>query len=105
LQGQLGETVATYSIVGVDGSSQELAVRNGYQVAQANCIHDATRIDPIAAEAQPALEFVKDAARERYRFFLWSVPVKSGRIQEVICRLQSGQPALAILAITAELGS
>jgi hypothetical protein len=102
LRGQLGETVATYSIVGEDGSSQELAVRNGYEVAQANCIHDATRIDPIAVEAQPALEFIKDAARERYRFFLWSVPVKSGRIQKIICRLHNGQPALAILSITTE---
>jgi hypothetical protein len=102
LLGQLEETVATYSIMGEDGSSQELAVRNGYEVAQANCIHDATRIDPIAVDAQPALEFTKDAARERYRFFLWSVPLKSDRIQKVICRLLSGQPSLAILSITTE---
>ena len=100
--GLLGETVATYVIVGEGGSSQQILIRNGYEVAQANCIYDATRIDPIAVEAQPALEFIKDVAREQYRFFLWSVSVRPCRIQKLICRLNSGQPDLAILAITME---
>jgi hypothetical protein len=64
LLGQLGEIVATYSIVGDDGSWQDLPVRNGYEVVQANCIHDATRIDPIATQAPAALEFSKDPARD-----------------------------------------
>jgi beta-glucuronidase len=102
LRGQAGETVAVYSIVGTQGASQDVPVRNGMELAQANCIDDATRIDPIAQEAQPALEFKKDIVREQYRFFLWSVPVKAGRVQSVRCRLNNGEPSLAILAITTE---
>lgn len=102
LHGQVGENVAVYSIVGANGAPQDVPVRNGIELAQANCIHEATRIDPIAQEAQPALEFKKDIVREQYRFFLWSVPVKAGRVQSIRCRLNSGQPSLAILAITTE---
>ena len=60
------------------------------------------RIDPVATEAQPAIEFTKDVVREQYQFLLWSVPVKSGRIRNVRCKLNPGQPSLAILAITTE---
>lgn len=102
VHGEAGETAAVYSITGARGVSQDVPVRNGIELAQANCIYDATRIDPIAQEAQPALEFNKDIVRERYRFFLWSIPVKLGRVQSVRCRLNSGQPSLAILAITTE---
>lgn len=102
LRGQAGETAATYTIVVADGAPQEIPVRNGMELAQANCIYDATRIDPIAQQAQPALEFKKDIVRELYRFFLWSVPVKTGRVQSIRCRLKSGQPSLAILAISTE---
>lgn len=102
LRGRSGETVAVYSIAGTNGGSQDIPVRNGFEVAQANRIYDATRIDPVATEAQPAIEFTKDVVREQYQFLLWSVPVKSGRVRNVRCKLNAGQPSLAILAITTE---
>jgi hypothetical protein len=102
LHGTMGETVAVYSVVGANGASQDIPIRNGYEVAQANHIYDATRINPVAIEAQPALQFKKDIVREQYQFLLWSVPVKPGRVQALRCRLNRGQPALAILAITTE---
>lgn len=103
VHGQHGEVVASYSIVGANGSAAEIPVRNGIHVAQANRIYVATRIDPIATEAQPALEFAKDVVREDYQFLLWSVPIKPGWVHSLRCRLNSGQPALAILAVTTEL--
>ena len=102
LRGRSGDTVAVYSITGTNGGSQDIPIRNGFEVAQANRIYDATRIDPVASEAQPAIEFTKDVVREQYQFLLWSVPVKSGRIRNVRCKLNAGQPSLAILAITTE---
>ena len=102
LRGRAGETAAIYSIVGANGGSQDIPVRNGIEVAQANRIFEATRIDPVATGAQPALEFVKDIVREQYQFLLWSVSVKPGRIRSLRCKLNSGQPALVILAITTE---
>lgn len=102
LHGRAGETVAVYSIVGANGASQDIPVRNGIEVAQANRIFEATRIDPVATEAQPALEFAKDVVREQYQFLLWSVSVKPGRIRNLRCKLHKGQPSLAILAITTE---
>jgi hypothetical protein len=103
LRGRAGETAAIYSIVGANGGSQDIPVRNGIEVAQANRIFEATRIDPVATGAQPALEFVKDIVREQYQFLLWSVSVTPGRIRSLRCKLNSGQPALAILAITTEV--
>lgn len=103
LHGQHGESVAVYSIVGANGASQDLPVRNGIETAQANRIYQATRVDPIATEAQAALDFDKDIVREQYRFLLWSVTVKPGQVRSVRCRLNSGQPSLAILAITTEV--
>jgi hypothetical protein len=104
LQGRRGETVAVYSLLGTDGRSQELPVRNGFEVARANRIHAATRIHPVAVEAQPAVEFAKDVVREQYQFLLWSVAVKSRRIRSLKCKLSDGQSCIAILAITAEQG-
>jgi hypothetical protein len=102
LRGRAGEIAAVYSIAGANGTAQDIPVRNGFEVAQANCIYDATRINPIAIEAQPALSFKKDVVREQYQFLLWSVSVKPGKIQNLRCKLNSGQPSLAILAITTE---
>ena len=102
LQGRTGDAVAMYSIVGANGAAQDIPVRNGFEVAQANRIYQATRINPIAIEAQPALEFKKDVVREQYQFLLWSVSIKPGRVQNLRCKLNSGQPSLAILAITTE---
>ena len=102
LRGRSGETVAIYSITGANGGSQDIPVRNGFEVAQANRIYDATRIDPVAIDAQPAIEYTKDIVREQYQFLLWSVPVKSGKVRSVRCKLNAGQPSLAILAITTE---
>jgi glycosyl hydrolase family 2 len=104
LQGHREETVAVYSLVGADGRSQDLPVRNGFEVARANRIHAATRVDPIAVQAQPALEFSKDVVREQYQFLLWSVALRPRRIRSLKCKLNGGQYCLAILAITTEQG-
>ncbi len=102
LRGQSGEAVAVYSIVDSHGASQDFPVRNGLEAAQANRIYQATRVDPIATEAQVALEFAKDIVRERYQFLLWSLSVKRGNVHHIRCKLNSGRPSLAILAITTE---
>ena len=72
------------------------------EVAQANLIHAATRIDPIATQAQPALKYVKDIAREQYQVQLWTVPLERGKVDALVCEMQVGAPPLAIFAITAE---
>ena len=105
VSGSGGGEVAVYTLHYTNGITQNLSVRSGIEVAQSNLIYGATRIDPIATEAQPALEFRRDLAREQYRFFLWSIPIKPGRIQELRCRLKTGQSGLAILAITTEYGT
>ena len=55
----VGDTVAEYSLHYADGKTQVLPVRNGIEIAQANRIHEASRILPIATSAQPALEYIK----------------------------------------------
>jgi hypothetical protein len=100
--GKRGEKAATYWVRYSGGREREAPVRNGMEVAQSNRIHVATRIDPVATGAQRALEYVKDVVREQYQALLWSVPVERGKVESVRCKLEAGQPALAIFAITAE---
>lgn len=103
VSGQRGEVVANYELAYGNGAQRRLPVRNGIEVAQANLIDNATRINPVATQAQPALKFVKDIVREQYQVLLWSIAVESHNMASLVCRLNSGQPALAIFAVTAEI--
>jgi hypothetical protein len=98
----LGETVAEYTLQYAGGKTEVLPVRNGIEVVQANHIHGASRIHPIATSAQPALEYIKDVVREQYRILLWSVPTGKAKLESVHCRLTGGLETLAIFAITTE---
>jgi hypothetical protein len=100
--GKRGERVATYRVRYSEGGERETPVRHGIEVAQSNQIHVATRIDAVATAAQRALEYVKDVVREQYQVLLWSLPVEGGKVESLQCKLESGQPALAVFAITAE---
>ena len=100
--GARGETVATYSVRYAGSTVRQVPVRNGIEVAQANRIYQATRIDPIATSAQRALEYTKDVVREQYQALLWTLPLERGKVESLRCKLSAGQPALAIFAITAE---
>jgi hypothetical protein len=103
VKGQHGEEVAVYRLQYQNGKTQDLPVRNGMEVARANRIYVATRIDPVASGAQKALEYAKDVVREQYQVLLWSVPVEPGsKLASLRCKLNAGQPALAIFAITTE---
>jgi hypothetical protein len=101
--GAIGETVATYTLRYGSGKSREIPLRNGYEVAQANLIAVATRIDPQVMEAQRALVFVKDPVREHYQALLYSLTLESGELTSLRCQLRNQQSALAIFAITVEL--
>jgi len=100
--GKDGEAVGSYTLCYASGKSREIPLRNGYEVVQSNLVHDATRIDPEATEAQRALVFVKDIAREQYQILLFSIPVEGGELASLHCKLNDQQPALAIFALTAE---
>ena len=101
--GKHGEEVAIYSLQYANGKTQNFPVRNGIEVAQANRISVATRMDPLASAAQPALHFIKDIAREQYQVLLLSVLVeRDSKLIGLRCRLHGQQAALAIFAITTE---
>jgi hypothetical protein len=102
IEGKLGQAVATYTLRYSSGSSREVPIRNGHEVVRANLIHVATRVSSEATEAQRALLFIKDLAREHYQILLYSLAVESGKLTSLVCRLNGQQPALAIFAITAE---
>jgi hypothetical protein len=101
--GKDGEAVASYTLRYASGKTREIPLRNGYEVVQSNLVHEATRIDPEATEAQRALVFVKDIAREQYQILLLSIPVEGEKLASLHCRLNGEQPALAIFALTAEV--
>jgi hypothetical protein len=103
LEGEDGDVVATYTIRYAGGKDQHVAVQNGREVARGNLIHLATRIEPVATEAPPALLFVKEWKREQYQVLLLSVPTEGRRITSLNLKLNGEQQPLVIFAITAEL--
>ena len=102
ITGKDGEQVGAYVLEYSNGRTKEIALRNGYEVAQANIIQDATRINPEATETQRALLFVKDTAREHYQVLLYSVPVEDSPLVRIRFRLKGEQSPLALFAITSE---
>jgi hypothetical protein len=102
LVGRHGETVAAYTLRYASGTSREIPLRNGYEVAQSNLIAVATRIDPIVTESQRALVFSKDVVREQYQVLLYSLSLEGGELASLHCQLRSPQSALAIFALSVE---
>ncbi|HVX65979.1 MAG TPA: glycoside hydrolase family 2 TIM barrel-domain containing protein [Bryobacteraceae bacterium] len=126
VKGALGGAVGRYIVTYTDGERQIVELRWGHEVARANLISVATRIDPETAEGERAILFTKDPVREVYQARLLAVPVKPKRIERVAIELAEaaapGAPppqsmhhspgttpgperqALALFAITAERG-
>lgn len=102
LAGHAKEEVAVYTLQYGSGKTERLPVRNGIEVAQCNCVDGATRITPTATAVQPAVEYMKDAAREQYQILLWSISTQHGELASLRCQLNPSQPAIAIFAITLE---
>ncbi len=103
--GKDGDKIAAYTLQYSGGRTAEIPLRNGYEVAQANIIQDAGRIDPQTSESQQALTYVKETAREHYQVLLYSIPVEGATLASIRCRLVGQQPPLALFAITAEEGT
>jgi hypothetical protein len=99
---QNGDKAGSYTLEFSDGRKKEIPLRHGYEVAQANLIQDASRLDPQTTDSQRALLFVKDTAREHYQLLLYSIPVEGATLARIRCRLEAKQPPLAMFAITTE---
>ena len=100
--GHDGEEIARYNLRFASGKTSEVPLRNGYEVAQSNLIDVATRIDPQTTEAQHALLFPKDLAREQYQVLLYSVALDGGELTRLHCTLRNQDSVLALFAITVE---
>ena len=101
--GKAGEVAATYELLSASGEMTEIPLRWGFEVVQGNMIHDGTRILPVAAQAEAAIEYVKDVAREQYQIILYSTPqIKAGTIASLRCKVVDARNWLALFAITGE---
>jgi hypothetical protein len=94
--------MASYGIRYAGGRVQEVPLRNGFEVAVANMVDEATRINPDTTVAQRALVFMKDMVREHYQVLLFSLPVQGGKIESIVWKLNGDQLPLALFAIVAE---
>ncbi len=102
LNGAAGDTVATYQLRYQNGKDKQVPLRAGFEVALANSIHAATRIDPVATATQRAFWFVKDWAREQYQGLLFSLRTEPERLESIHCRLNGPHPLL-LFAVATEL--
>jgi beta-glucuronidase len=103
LVGKGGDIAAVYTVRHASGEKQEIPLRHAIEIARANLIHEATRIEPIATAAPRALVFNKDVVRERYQILLFSLPLRGGAIRSLEIRLNSGEQPLLLFAINAEV--
>jgi beta-glucuronidase len=103
LVGKSGEAAAVYTVQYASGAKQEIPLRHGIEIAGANLIHEATRVDPMAAAAQRALVYKKDAVRERYQVLLFSLPLRGGVVRSLRVRLNPGEEPLLLFAVNAEV--
>jgi hypothetical protein len=101
LEGASGEQVAIYQLRYQSGQTKDIPLRAGFEIAAANAIHEATRIDPVATATQRAFWFIKDWAREHYQGLLFSWPVGPGRLESIRLRLSGPQPLL-LFALSTE---
>jgi hypothetical protein len=102
LHGKAGETAAMYTVQYASGARQQIPLRNGMEIARANLVHEATRVEPVATAAPRALVFTKDTVRERYQILLFTLPLAGGAVDSLRVRLDSDQPLL-LFALNAEL--
>lgn len=102
-EGAAGDVVAAYEFRSQSGVLKRVPLRAGYEVARANLVHAATRVNPAATAAQRAFCFAKDWAREQYQGLLFSVPLGGKHVRSVLCRLEPDQPPLLLFAAAAEL--
>jgi hypothetical protein len=103
LVGKGGETAAVYTVQYASGAKQEIPLRHGIEIARANLIHEATRVDPIATAAPRALIFNKDVVREQYQVLLFSLPLRGGAVRSLQIRLNREEQPLLVFAINAEV--
>ena len=102
--GTPGEVAAMYELHSNSGKVMEIPLRWGVEVVQGNMIHDGTRILPIAVQAQAAIEYIKDVAREQYQILLYSTPrIDTGMIASFRCKVVDARNWIGLFAITAEL--
>jgi hypothetical protein len=101
--GKAGEVAAMYELRSTSGEMTEIPLRWGFEVVQGNMIHDGTRILPVAVQAEAAIEYIKDVAREQYQILIYSMPqIKAGTIMSLRCKVVDARNWLALFAITAE---
>jgi len=98
----LGARVGCYRVHYAGGTVAEVPLRHGYEVARANLIQDATRVDPIASRAPRALVYAKDAAREQYQALLYTIPTGGRQVERITCRVEALRLCLALFAVTLE---
>lgn len=94
-----GDIAGRFRIVQT-GGEKEIQIRQGFEAARASLIYEATRIQPIAIQAQPVLTFIKDPAREHYQVLLFSVPV-DGHVEAIVME-GDGKDALLMFGIATE---
>jgi hypothetical protein len=85
MRGRVGETVGRYVIEYGDGERLEQPLRLGHELARANMIAVASRVDPVATSTERVGIFTKDRIREAYQILRLSLPVKAKRVSRLIC--------------------
>ncbi|HVX68057.1 MAG TPA: glycoside hydrolase family 2 TIM barrel-domain containing protein [Bryobacteraceae bacterium] len=103
--GRMGQAAGRYVVVYAGGKRQEFPLRWGVELARSNRIAVATRLNPVAVRAVPAVDYAKDVSRENYQTLLLTLPVEGGQIESLRVELEPGGAALPPSSLPNSTGS
>ena len=99
----MGQIIGTLTLRFDSAEARKIPLRSGYEIALANQIDDATRVHHVVLEAQPAIRFQKDLAREDYQFLLYSSPkLLQKKLKSISYEINQAHTSLVILGVTVE---
>ncbi len=80
VRGEAGAAVARYVLLYEDGTSTEVPLRNGMEVASSSMLARHSRMDPIATEAPRVLRITIDPDWEIYQVNYYCLPVDDAKV-------------------------
>ena len=104
-RGTLGEEMGSYTIVYSDGERKRVPLRWGFEVTRGNLVASATRLNPVALAATPAMDYVKHVGWEQYRTLLFTLSVEHKPMDRIAIAVTPLPPARPLISLPNQTGS
>jgi len=97
--------MGSYTIVYSDGERKRVPLRWGFEVTRGNLVASATRLNPVALAATPAMDYVKHVGWEQYRTLLFTLSVEHKPMDRIAIAVKPLPPARPLISLPNQTGS